>query len=90
MGAWWSGLSQKEEHCSHPDKVMLAFLSLSSEQAGEKHSYPVAISARQRPITTRQKGKKEVDMNEAGQVKIVIYIKGQCCHNFKQVKVVNS
>lgn len=38
-----------------PRQGHAGLLSLSSEQTGEKHSYPVAISARQRPITTRQR-----------------------------------
>lgn len=55
LGAWWSGLSQKEEGCSHPDKVTLASCHYPLNRQREKHSYPAAISARQRPITTRQR-----------------------------------
>lgn len=55
VGAWWSGLSQKEESCSHPDKVTLASCHYPLNRQREKHSYPAAISARQRPITTRQR-----------------------------------
>lgn len=55
VGAWWSGLSQKEESCSHPDKVMLASCYYPLNRQGKKHSYPATISARQRPITTRQR-----------------------------------
>ena len=38
-----------------PRQGHAGLLSLSSEQTGGKHSYPAAISARQRPITTRQR-----------------------------------
>ena len=35
VGAWWSGLSQKEESCSHPDKVILASCHYPLDRQGK-------------------------------------------------------
>lgn len=67
----------------------VGLFSLSVEQTEIKHSCPVTISARQRPITTRQRV-NTAHMNEASQVKVVIHSKGRCCHNLRQAQVVNG
>lgn len=55
VGAWWSGLSHKEEKLFLPRQGHSGLLSLSPRQTGGTQPHPAAISARQRPITSRQR-----------------------------------
>lgn len=56
VGAWWSGLSHKEEKLLLPRQGHSGLLSLSPRQTGGgRRPHPAAISARQRPITSRQR-----------------------------------